>query len=118
MQEVAAALRSGRLSPPFSAVALQRVLPGTLPPALEESFKRLCDQGFTAGQIAAMLDLLRADRQGRPGVGDLVQVVTTGPEVDGVANRDTSVVVRELFANAAREVLVAGYAVYQGQRVF
>jgi phosphatidylserine/phosphatidylglycerophosphate/cardiolipin synthase-like enzyme len=35
-----------------------------------------------------------------------------------VTNRDTSVVVRELFAGAKEKVLIAGYAVYQGQRVF
>ncbi len=49
---------------------------------------------------------------------DVLELVTTGPEVPGIANRDTSVVVRELFANARDSVLVAGYAVYQGQRVF
>jgi phosphatidylserine/phosphatidylglycerophosphate/cardiolipin synthase-like enzyme len=35
-----------------------------------------------------------------------------------VTNRDTSVVVRDLFAHAESDVLVAGYAVYQGQKVF
>ena len=44
--------------------------------------------------------------------------MTTGPEAPGISNRDTSVVVRELFAHAQQSVLVAGYAVYQGQRVF
>ncbi len=45
-------------------------------------------------------------------------MVTTGPEALGITNRDTSVVVRELFAHARQSVLVAGYAVYQGQKVF
>jgi hypothetical protein len=44
--------------------------------------------------------------------------VTTGPETGGVANRSTAVVVSELFREAEHSVLVAGYAVYQGQRVF
>ena len=47
--------------------------------------------------------------------GDLV---TSGPETQGITNRDTSVVVRELFAHAQESVLVVGYAVYQGQHVF
>ena len=117
LQEVSAALRSGRLSPPFSAIALQRILPGPLRPSVAEILKRFADGGFTAGQIAITLDVLTADRQRRPRLDDIVQLVTTGPEADG-AQRDTSVVVRELFAGATREVLVAGYAVYQGQRVF
>jgi phosphatidylserine/phosphatidylglycerophosphate/cardiolipin synthase-like enzyme len=51
-------------------------------------------------------------------VDDLIDLVTTGPEVGGVANRDTAVVVRELFAKAEQSILVAGYAVHQGRRIF
>lgn len=118
MQEIAAALRSGRLSTPLSVVALQRVLPGTPCAALIETFNRLAEDGFTAAQLATMLELLRADRQRRPQVDDIVQLVTTGPDAGGTDGRDTSVVVRDLFAHATSSVLVAGYAVYQGQRVF
>src|SRR5271155_5905036 len=49
---------------------------------------------------------------------DLVDLVTSGPEAAGVSNRDTAVVVHELFSRAQQSVMVAGYAVYQGQRVF
>jgi phosphatidylserine/phosphatidylglycerophosphate/cardiolipin synthase-like enzyme len=118
MQEIATALRSGRLAPPFTVVALQRVLPDPLSPALTTSLMHLSAEGFTAGQIATILELLRSDRLQRPRVDEVVQLVTTGPEVVGSDHRDTSVVVRDLFASATRSVLVAGYAVYQGQRVF
>jgi phosphatidylserine/phosphatidylglycerophosphate/cardiolipin synthase-like enzyme len=47
-----------------------------------------------------------------------VDLVWTGPETLGITNRDTAVVVRELFGSADREVLVAGFAVYQGKEVF
>ncbi|MCY2987320.1 MAG: hypothetical protein NTY19_05570 [Planctomycetota bacterium] len=43
--------------------------------------------------------------------------MTTGPAACGAVSRDTSVVVREMFAHAEKSVLVAGYAVYQGQHV-
>jgi len=46
------------------------------------------------------------------------ELVWTGPEAPGVANRNTSVVVREMFGSATSEVIVAGFAVYQGQEVF
>jgi len=45
-------------------------------------------------------------------------LVTTGPEAGGVTNRNTAVVVGDLFRNAQTSVLVAGYAIYQGQRIF
>jgi phosphatidylserine/phosphatidylglycerophosphate/cardiolipin synthase-like enzyme len=116
--EVAHALRSGRLPAPFAAVAVRRVVPGEGAAALAASLDRMSGAGFVPDQIAGTLDLLRADRQRRPRIEDVVELVTTGPEVDGVANRDTGAVVRELFASATQSVLVAGYAVYQGQRVF
>ncbi|MCY2953146.1 MAG: DISARM system phospholipase D-like protein DrmC [Planctomycetota bacterium] len=69
-------------------------------------------------QIAALLELLCRDRSRRPQVEDAVTLVTTGPEAAGGTNRDTSVVVRELFAHARHSVFIAGYAVNQGQQVF
>jgi len=118
LQEMALALRSGRLAPPFAAVALQRIIAGDVAQRLADDFQTLVASGFGAEQIARTLELVRADRLTRPRIEDVLELVTTGPEVPTVANRDTSVVVRELFANANHSVLVAGYAVYQGQRVF
>src|SRR5205823_14601491 len=69
-------------------------------------------------QIATALELVFQDRQRRPRLEDAIDLVTSGPEARGVTNRDTRVVVRELFANAQLSVLIAGYAVYQGQKVF
>ena len=47
-----------------------------------------------------------------------MELVWTGPESIQSATRDTGVVVREMFANAREDVLIAGYAVYQGKRIF
>jgi phosphatidylserine/phosphatidylglycerophosphate/cardiolipin synthase-like enzyme len=117
LREIALAIRSGRLAPPYTTVALQRIVSGDVT-ALAADLQSLSQSGFDADQVAVALELLRADRRARPPIEDVVELVTTGPEVPGIANRDTSVVVRELFANARESVLVAGYAVYQGQRVF
>ena len=48
----------------------------------------------------------------------LFRSVLTGPQVAGAEHRDTSVVVSELFRKAEESILIAGYAVYQGPRVF
>ena len=45
-----------------------------------------------------------------PQQADLVDLVWTGPETLGVTNRDTGVVVRDLFGSAETNVLVAGSA--------
>jgi len=118
LRELAAVLRARRLAAPFTAMSVQRLIAGPAAGVVAGELQRLADQGFQAEQMATMLDLLVRDRCRRPKVEDALDLVTTGPEVPGVANRDTSVVVRELFACAQRSVLVAGYAVYQGQHVF
>ena len=47
---------------------------------------------------------------------EVVELVTTGPEAGTVTNRDTQVVVQELFRNAEHSVLVAGYELYRSGR--
>ena len=116
--EAANALRSGRLLPPYSIVAIQRVVSKEAAENTANALVKMADQGFTPEQIALTFEVLRIDRAGRPAIDEILELVTTGPEIEGIANRDTSVVVRDLFANATQSVLIAGYAVYQGHKVF
>lgn len=112
------ALRSGRLTAPFSAAVVEQLLGHSVTAESIDAMMELQRQAFSEEQIAATLELVLQDRRRRPRLEDAIDLVTTGPEARGVTNRDTLVVVRELFANAQLSVLVAGYAVYQGQRVF
>ena len=75
-------------------------------------------EGMEPRHLADCLDMLCQDRRQRPVAEDLIDLVWTGPEAPGIVNRDTSVVVREMFQSARESVLVAGYAVYQGHVVF
>ena len=118
LQEIALAIRSGRLALPYSTIALQRLVPASAAPSVASDLQWLSERGFAPEQLAVALDMLIADRRARPRLDNLLELVTTGPEVAGIANRDTSVVVRDLFTNARESVLLAGYAIYQGQRVF
>lgn len=118
LQETAAALRSGRLLPPYSAFALERVVSKAAAAPMAVSLQKLSERGFTPDQIASTFEIVLADRSIRPTFDEALELVTTGPDIDGIANRDTSVVVRDLFANATHSVLVVGYAVFQGHKVF
>ena len=118
LRALTAALRSRRVSPPYSELQLSRVLPGSTVDSASTTLSQFSEQGFTPEQIVSVLELLIQDRsEGRP-IEPPIDLVTSGPEAPGISNRDTSVVVRELFAHAETSVLVVGYAVYQGQRVF
>jgi len=118
LQQLATALRSHRLNLPLTAVGINRLISHDVAQAVATELQQLADQGFDQEQLASMLTLLVTDRKHRANRGATVDLVTSGPEAPGIVNRDTSVVVRELFAVAEKSVLVAGYAVYQGQHVF
>jgi phosphatidylserine/phosphatidylglycerophosphate/cardiolipin synthase-like enzyme len=78
----------------------------------------MAESGMQPSAAAHTLELLASAISERPLVVDLVDLVMTGPEVAGHENRDTSVVVSDLFRQAEETILIAGYAVYQGQKVF
>src|SRR5262249_54096876 len=118
LRGIATALRSGRLTVPFTGLAFQRLVAPRLADRLAYELQTLVTQGFTPDQIATLLDLLCTDRAQHRLPEDIIDLVTTGPDVGTTTNRDTRVVVRELFAQAEQSVLVVGYAVYHGQRVF
>jgi phosphatidylserine/phosphatidylglycerophosphate/cardiolipin synthase-like enzyme len=118
LREIAGALHAGRLTPPFTAAALQRFCSSADETLVALEMQRLADEGMRTDHLALLLDSLAAAHSPRAEVCDLVDLVWSGPEASGIANRDTGVVVRELFANANEYVLVAGYAIYQGRDVF
>jgi phosphatidylserine/phosphatidylglycerophosphate/cardiolipin synthase-like enzyme len=118
LASLALALQSGRLARPFSHIGVNRVLATGPVAGVVADLERLVAAGWSPGQIASLLELIVLDRRSRPPLEDRLDLVTTGPDVAGVDNRDTSVVVRELFAGATSSALIAGYAVYQGQKVF
>jgi phosphatidylserine/phosphatidylglycerophosphate/cardiolipin synthase-like enzyme len=98
--------------------SVQRMLNGAVAAEISAGLQELASSGIPPAAMARTLELLAAACESRPPIEDVVDLVTTGPEVRGVTNRDTSVVVRQLFHTAEESVLVAGYAVRQGQRVF
>ena len=78
---------------------------------------KLTAEGLSAEHLAFFLELLATERNSQR-TGEEVELVSTGPEAAGFPARDTRIVVRELFRQADRSVLIAGYAVYQGHDVF
>jgi phosphatidylserine/phosphatidylglycerophosphate/cardiolipin synthase-like enzyme len=118
LRGLATALRTGRLVPPYSESALSRIVGMRAASISTAIFTELELQGLLPRQIASLLEMLLADRKARPTAEELIDFVVSGPEGGAAANRDTAVVVRDLFSSAEDAALVAGYAVYQGQQVF
>jgi hypothetical protein len=85
------------------------MLNGAVAAEISAGLRELASSGMPAAAIAKTLELLAMACESRPPLEDVIDLVTTGPEGGGFANRDTSVVVRELFHKAEESVLVAGY---------
>ena len=118
LQQLAAALRSGRVVPPINPLQLKRFIPASLVDRVADELRQKIEDGLRPHHLADLLEILCQDRRQRPVAEDLIELVWTGPEAEGIVNRETAVVVREMFQHARESVLVAGYAVYQGHLVF
>ena len=113
LEAVAAALDTGRLRPPVSAASLAGLVEGT---AARGRLARVLE-GAGEGVVAAeWLRCVAAERRRTQAHADRVELVWSGPEVDGCPSRDTAVIVRDLFRQAKRDVLIASFALDYGER--
>ena len=118
LRSLAGAFRTGRIGIPCSPSSLARYVSEPILDEVTGALEGMATVGYTAEGIAYALDLLADARSNIPKLDDVLQLVMSGPQVAGLERRDTSVVVSDLFRNARESVLIAGYAVYQGRRVF
>ena len=118
LETLASALRSGRLPIPYSVPMTRPYVSGGIVEDVVEDLEVLANHGFEGSQIAILIDAIRHERRDSMQLDEIIELVTTGPEAPGTTNRDTSVVVRDLFRQADNSVVIVGYAIYQGQMVF
>lgn len=112
------ALRTGRLLAPFLPMLIERIVPRAVSGDVSTALQRMAASGANREGLVAAIELLAAARAQQPSIDEVIELVTTGPEAGAVTNRDTQVVVQELFRNAEHSVLVAGYELYQAEPVF
>lgn len=118
LRALVSALRTGRLTPPFTQAAVGMHCVPALTGRAAVRLQELSKDGMAPAHLVLLLESILATRASRPSGGDVLELVCTGPHPDGVSSRDTGVVVRELFGAAEQEVLVVGYAVHRGKEVF
>jgi hypothetical protein len=118
LRTIAASLRTGRLCTPYSASSLGRYLAESHAKLVSAELQAMAETGMQPAASAYTLELLASALSEHPSIGDLIDLVMTGSSVAGQGNRDTGVVVGDLFRRADETILIAGYAVYQGQKVF
>ena len=120
---LAVALETDRLSPPFSTSNLANYIPAALNRNIVDELNRLNVMGVHSQHIAYTLRLLAEERSTSQAVSDAygglrlrIDLVWTGPEIAGSQSRDTGVVVRELFSTAKISVLISSFAIDKRQK--
>jgi hypothetical protein len=115
LRSIASAIRDGRLAVQPVALALRSFCQ---PDLAEWLAGTLGQMQASASTLAGWMELLAAERDRVAIARSAIDLVWTGPEVEGMHNRETGAVVRELFGSAKQSVLVVGYAIHQGKEVF
>jgi phosphatidylserine/phosphatidylglycerophosphate/cardiolipin synthase-like enzyme len=117
LAELAAAIRTGRVTPPYTATSLGRFVSVEHVSRAIAGLQACSAVSMNAMAIATVLDLLASNSASRSPLDELIDLVITGPTPNAVG-RDTAVVVSELFRRARQTVIVVGYAVSKGREVF
>jgi len=116
--DLASALEARSLALPASALELRRLGIGSESDRIAAELAALAAMGLTPAALAHVLRATASERRSSQRAADRTELVWTGPDSRGTRGRDTAVVVRDLFASAARSVLVSTYAIFQGRQVF
>lgn len=117
LRSLAASLREGSLAAGLTRHPLQQIS-GPRAEDLEKCLLSLIDSGMTTAQLALLVDVVVESKTFATQPTDLVDLVVSGPDVPGIPTADTASVMRRLIDGATSEVLLVGYAVYQGRQIF
>jgi phosphatidylserine/phosphatidylglycerophosphate/cardiolipin synthase-like enzyme len=117
LRSLATSLREGPLSLGITRQALTQIV-GPHGGEIFICFDALREQGMTPNYIALLIEAVAAARENDATPQQLFDLVISGPEVAGVPTADTAATVHTLVENAQSEILLVGYAVHNGKRLF
>jgi phosphatidylserine/phosphatidylglycerophosphate/cardiolipin synthase-like enzyme len=117
LRSLASSLREGPLSLGITRQALTQIV-GPHAGEMFICFDALREQGMTPNHIALLIEAVATAREKSATTQQLFDLVISGPEVAGVPTADTAATVHTLIENAQSEILLVGYAVHNGKRLF
>lgn len=113
---LAQALEAGWLKPSFPVAQLHGHVPEELMTPVRAELREMVAAGMAPAHIARLLHVLADERAAAQVIADRVELVWSGLDLEGSTTRDTEVVVRQLFREAERSLLVASFAVDKGKK--
>jgi hypothetical protein len=117
LRSLSISLRNGALSSGITRHALQQIA-GPQAAELERCLDGLLEDGIKPAQLAMLAEAIVDARESTPGSAALFDLVLSGPEVPGIPTGDTAAVMLRLIEKAQSEILLVGYAVHNGRRLF
>lgn len=118
LRQLARALLSERLNAPFLESMVSPYCHAAPLTLAVQALNQLTQEGMQPKHLALLLETQAVRQEAEGKLAGVVQLVWTGPETPQTSNRDTSIVVRDLFAAAEQEVLLVGYRIRQGRHIF
>ncbi len=118
LRQLAASLRDGELAGGITTHAARQIAGGALAEDLVNALTQLRQGGWAPSQIAELAEAIVESRERVSQPEELFDLVLSGPDVPGVPTRDTAAVMHALIEEARQEVILVGYAVYNGKKLF
>jgi phosphatidylserine/phosphatidylglycerophosphate/cardiolipin synthase-like enzyme len=78
----------------------------------------LVDDGFGPKQISRLIEAILTGRESTFPLSHILDLVISGPEVQGIPMGDTAASMHALVSTATESVVVVGYAIYNGRIIF
>jgi phosphatidylserine/phosphatidylglycerophosphate/cardiolipin synthase-like enzyme len=114
---LAVSLREGALSKGLSRRVIEQIT-GSEAASVANYLENLAQTGMKSEHIAHMADAILQTRRQSGDQAVIYDLVLSGPEVEGVPTADTAAVVQTLISEAKEEILLVGYAIHNGKKLF
>lgn len=115
---IALSLRQGSLRSGISGHSVDQIVGTEEADQVMAILSGLDTRGWSADQIATLFEVAHEIRASMIQPERLMDLVISGPEINGVPTRDTLAVMQSLIADARREVILVGYAIHNGRKLF
>lgn len=117
LRALAVSLRSGALSAAFSRNEIQKLC-GASSDSVCDYFDALYADGFSPKHVLAVVQAVLDLRTSVEPLSHILELIVSGPDVPGVPVGDTFAAMHTLVTRAEREMIVAGYSIYNGKQIF
>jgi hypothetical protein len=117
LRALAASLRDGALAAGLSRHVIGQIA-GARADQVHASLDDFHRQGLSGAHMALLLDAMAETRERAAEPSLLFDLVLSGPEVAGMPTADTGATLETLLESAQSEVVLVGYAVHNGKKLF